>query len=89
MIPPGLTCAHCRHPFDRALARRTRDGWIHATACTSPSVLGAGQWVTVRGIARWVPERPPPPPPDLTERDRRRQQWRASKRRAKARKGAA
>lgn len=54
MIPPGLTCAACRDPFARALARRTREGYVHATPCQAPAELTAGRWVNVRGISRWV-----------------------------------
>lgn len=52
-VPPGLTCATCRQPFRRALARRTRAGWTHAAECVSPETLTEGRWVNRRGIQRW------------------------------------
>lgn len=55
-VPPGLTCATCRNPFARALARRTDDGYVHSRDCVSPVDLAEkpGRWVNVRGISRWV-----------------------------------
>jgi hypothetical protein len=46
MIPPGLLCAACNHSLYPHLARRTRDGYRHASACpiASPHVL-TGTWV--------------------------------------------
>jgi len=53
MIPPGLTCATCHQPFRRALARRTREGWVHARDCVSAEVLTEGRWVCRRGVQVW------------------------------------
>lgn len=55
-VPPGLTCAACRHPFNRALARRTGAGYVHARDCVSPVDLAEtpGRWVRVGRVMRWV-----------------------------------
>ena len=55
MIPPGLTCAECTHPFDGALASRTPAGFVHAECPESPRELNGGRWVMRGGISRWVP----------------------------------
>lgn len=55
-IPPGLTCATCEDPFGGRLARRTRQGYVHAGRCPiySPTELTAGRWVTIAGDARYI-----------------------------------
>lgn len=51
--PPGLTCAACQQPFRRALARRTRNGFVHAADCVSPQILSEGRWINRGGVQVW------------------------------------
>jgi len=53
LIPAGLLCATCALPFNRAYARRTHIGYVHARPCASPVVLNGGQWVNKGGVMRW------------------------------------